>query len=159
MENNVTEYCFFFLEVISFAQWIYLHRALYQEYLNIRNLNYLFLLAKLFPVSSWMSGKILEWRLNQLGFDPSFWNLAYLATLKSLDTTKQSFCGWLYIYEVHTISFQTFFVWALLLVVHSWNSSTIRSNLLRQHYTCFTVPTTSARPHGSPLVWRCQWPS
>ena len=26
-------------------------------------------------------------------------------------------------YEVHTISFQTFFVWALLLIVHTWNSS------------------------------------
>ena len=25
--------------------------------------------------------------------------------------------------------------------------------------TCFTVPTTSGRPYGSPLVWVCQWPS
>ena len=25
--------------------------------------------------------------------------------------------------------------------------------------TCCTVPTTSARPHGSPVVWACQWPS
>ena len=24
---------------------------------------------------------------------------------------------------------------------------------------CCTVPTTSRRPHGSPLVWACQWPS
>ena len=62
-------------------------------------------------------------------------------------------------YEVHTISFQTFFVWALLLIVYTWNSSPLWSNLLRLQCTCCTIPTTSGRPHGSPLVWACQWPS
>ena len=52
-----------------------------------------------------------------------------------------------------------FFVWALLLIVHTWNSSPLRSNLLRLQCTCCTVPTTSAKPHGRPLVWACQWPS
>ena len=52
-----------------------------------------------------------------------------------------------------------FFVWALLLIEHTWNSSPLRSNLLRLQCTCCTVSTTSARPHGSPLVWACQWPS
>ena len=65
----------------------------------------------------------------------------------------------LYTYEVHTISFQAFFVWALLLIVHTCNSSPLRSNLLQLQCTCCTVPTTSGRPHGSPLVWVCQWPS
>ena len=65
---------------------------------------------------------------------------------------------YIYIYEVHTISFQTFFVWALLLIVHTWNSSLLRSNLLPLKCIC-TVPTTSARPQGSPLMWACQWPS
>ena len=41
----------------------------------------------------------------------------------------------------------------------TWNSSTLRSNLLRLQCTCCTVPTTSGRPHGGPLVWACQWPS
>ena len=59
---------------------------------------------------------------------------------------------------MHTISFQTFFVWALLLIVHTWNSSPLQSNLLRLQCTCCNVPTTSRRPHGSPLVWACQWP-
>ena len=78
-------------------------------------------------------------------------------------------CVYIYIYiyihthththEVHTISFQTFFVWALLLIVHTWNSSPLPSNLLRLQCTCCTVPTTSRRPHGSSLVWVCQWPS
>ena len=54
--------------------------------------------------------------------------------------------------------FPDFFVWALLLIVHTWNSRPFRSNLLRLQCTC-TVPTTSARPHGSPLVCSCQWPS
>ena len=49
----------------------------------------------------------------------------------------------------------TFFVLALLLIVHTWNFSPLRSNLLRLQCTCCTVPTTSARTHGSPLVWVC----
>ena len=62
-------------------------------------------------------------------------------------------------YEVHKISFQTFFIEALLLIVHTWNSSPLRSNVLRLQCTCCIVPTTSGRPHGSPLVLACQWPS
>ena len=53
---------------------------------------------------------------------------------------------YIYIYVVHSIRFQTFFVWALLLRVHTWNSSPLRSNLLRLQCTCCTVPTTSTRP-------------
>ena len=49
-------------------------------------------------------------------------------------------------------------IWTLLLIVHTWNSTTLRSNLLRLQCTC-TVPTNSSRPHGSLLVWACQWPS
>ena len=65
---------------------------------------------------------------------------------------------------MHTISFQTFFVWALLLIVHTWNSSPLRCNLLRLQCTCCTVPTTSGRPHRSPLDYReaeelCWYPS
>ena len=65
----------------------------------------------------------------------------------------------LHTYEVHTVSFQTFFVWALLLIVHTWNSSPHWSNLLRLQCTSWTVPTTYGTPNGSPLVWTCQWPS
>ena len=65
----------------------------------------------------------------------------------------------IYIYEVHTISFHTFCVWALLLIVHTWNSSHLRSCLLRLQCTCCIVPTTSGRHHGCLLVWACQWPS
>ena len=49
-------------------------------------------------------------------------------------------------------------VW-LKLIVHTWNSSPLRSNLLRLQCTCGTVPTTFGRPRGSSLVWVCQWPS
>ena len=66
---------------------------------------------------------------------------------------------YIYIYTQGAyVSLQTFFVWALLLIVHTWNSSSFQSNLLWLQCTC-TVPTTSGRPHGSPLVWACQWPS
>ena len=52
-------------------------------------------------VSSWLSGRILDWRFSRSGFDPRFGNLSCLATLKSCDTTKQSVCGdniYIYIY-------------------------------------------------------------
>ena len=61
--------------------------------------------------------------------------------------------------EVHTIWLKTFFRMDTSIDSTTWNSSPLRSNLLRQQCTCCTVPTTSARPHGSPLVWACQWPS
>ena len=38
------------------------------------------------------------------------------------------------------------------------DSNLLRSNLLRLQCTCI-VQTTSGRPHGSRLVWACQWPS
>ena len=46
--------------------------------------------------------------------------------------------------------FPDFFVWALLLIVHTWNSISLPSNLLRLQCTWCTIPTTSGRPHGSP---------
>ena len=47
--------------------------------------------------------------------------------------------------------FPDFFVWVLLLIVQTWDSSHLQSNLLRLQYTCCTVTTTSGRLHGSPL--------
>ena len=64
-----------------------------------------------------------------------------------------------FLYSTRCKSSQTFFVWALLLIVHTWNSSPLRSNLLCPQCTCCTVPKTSGRPQGSPLVWACQSPS
>ena len=57
------------------------------------------------------------------------------------------------------MNFHTFFVWALLLIVHKWNLSPLRTNLRQLQCTCCTVPATSGRPYGSLLVWACQWPS
>ena len=68
-------------------------------------------------------------------------------------------CIYIYIYEDHKLSFQTFLVWALLLMVHIWNSSPLWSNLFRLKWTCCTVTTTSGTPHGSLLMWAYQWPS
>ena len=39
-----------------------------------------------------------------------------------------------------------------------WNSSPLRSNLLRLQCTCITVTTPSGRPNGSPLVWPSSQP-
>ena len=98
---------------------------------------------------------------------PCFFNFTSLVLVR-LFSTSQPWAVWRKAsdhssvtsisFEVHTISFQTFFVWALLLIVHTWKSSPLRSNILRLQCIC-TIPTTSGRPHGSPLVWACQWPS
>ena len=49
-----------------------------------------------------------------------------------------------WLYEVHKICLQPFFVWTLLFIVHTWNSSPLQSNLLRLQCTCCTVPHLSS---------------
>ena len=46
------------------------------------------------------------------------------------------------------------------MIVHTWISSPLRSNILQLQCTCFTVTTSSERPHRSPLVraWQCPFP-
>ena len=56
---------------------------------------------------------------------------------------------YIYISEGQTISFQTFFVWALLLIVHTWNSSPLRSNLLRLQCPCTVLNN----------FWKAPWKS
>ena len=43
--------------------------------------------------------------------------------------------------------------------IDSTHYSPLQSNFLRLQCNCCTVPKTSRRPHGSPFVWACQWPS
>ena len=42
--------------------------------------------------------------------------------------------------------FPDFFVWALSLIVHTWNSGPLQSNLLWLQCVCCTITTTSGRP-------------
>ena len=58
-----------------------------------------------------------------------------------------------------SLSFQTFSVWELLLILHTKTPSPLRSNLLWVQCTSSAVPTTSGRLNGSLLMWACQWPS
>ena len=53
--------------------------------------------------SSWLSGRMLDWRLSPPGFDPSFGNLACLATLMSSDRMKThlSVDDYIYIMELY----------------------------------------------------------
>ena len=74
--------------------------------------------------------------------------MSYLKNVLSKTNSNNKF----YLYEVHSISFQTFLVWTLLLIVHIKNSSLLQSILLRHQCTCCTVPTTSGKPLGSLLV-------
>ena len=60
---------------------------------------------------------------------------------------------YIYIYIRGSLNnFIDFFVWALLLIVHTWNPSPLRSNFLWLQCTCCNVPTTSRSSHRSLLV-------
>ena len=48
-------------------------------------------------------------------------------------------------YEDHRNKFPDFFCMVFLLIVHTWHSSPLRSNLLRLQCTYCTIPTTSAK--------------
>ena len=74
-------------------------------YLYIYIYIYIYIFPSLALVSSWLSGRILDWHLSQPGFDPSFRNLACLATLKSSDGMKQIYL-WMTIYiYIYILSF------------------------------------------------------
>ena len=98
---------------IGFAQWIYLHRALYQEYLNSQNLNNLFVLTKLFPTLD-----LLDWRI------PYIYIYIYI---------------YIYTYGVYSISFQTFFVQAFKIVVDSWKFSMLFLYILWDDWIIFMI--------------------
>ena len=72
------------------------------------------------------------------------WNIWLLSDLIIMNTLLK--------YKGCSKIFQTFFVWALSLIVHTWNYSHLRNNLLRLQCPCCTVPITSGRLHRSPLV-------
>ena len=58
--------------------------------------------------------------------------------------TTNNLCKYVYVYIQGSLNkFPDFFVWALLLIEHTWNSSPLQSNLLQLQCTCCTVPTTS----------------
>ena len=104
-------------------------------------------------------GIFLVFVLSPVLSESSLWDVFFVLTVVLFRSNSSAFFCFVRICEVHTINFQTFFVWALLLIVHTWNPSPIPSNILWLQCTCCTVPTTSWRPHGrSPLVRACQWP-
>ena len=67
--------------------------SFFLECVSLRLLYPLFTFYIYICIYIYFSGRILDWRFSQPGFDPSFENLACPATLKSCDTTKQSVCG------------------------------------------------------------------
>ena len=111
-----------------------------------------------FSLNSWFSFRVFSCDMSKPLKQWEFIILS-LSPLLKLHRGKTKYRGLQnrFRYEVYTKSFQTFFVWALLLIVYTWNSSPLWSNLLRLQCTCCTVPTTSGRLHESPLVWACQW--
>ena len=76
----------------------------YVNKINVIHKRFNFLRLCQFP-RGWV---VESWRFSQPGFDPSFGNLACLATLKSCDSTKQSVCGWLYIGIIQQIKWHFF---------------------------------------------------
>ena len=83
----------------------------------------------------------------------------------SLDQHQKIFCVYIYIYiyiynviavfcfpffciyEVHTISFQTFFVWAFKIVVDSWKFSMLLLYILWDDWTIFMISGSNQQLH------------
>ena len=61
-----------------------------------------------------------------------YYLMLFMAKLYSSETIRQKK---IYIYEVHTISFQTFFVWAFEIVVDSWKFSMVLLYILWDEMT------------------------
>ena len=89
----------------------------------------------------------------------SFYQSIHLSPVLIYLSFSLSLSLYIYIYEGSLDKFPDFFRKGTLLIVHTWNSSPLQSNLLRLQCTCCTVPTTSGRPHGNPLVSAFQLPS
>ena len=80
------------------SKWIDLSVAVKRIYVNKNKCDtQAFKFPSLMLVSLWLSGRIFDWRFSQPGFDPSFGDLACLATLKSSERTKKV-CLWMTIY-------------------------------------------------------------
>ena len=93
-----------------------------------------------------------------LGFKRKLFSLVNRILFVNIVREKRVLCKMITLRGVYN-KFPDFFVWALLLIVQTWNTIPLRSNLLQLQCTSCTVPKTSGRSHGSPLVWACQWPS
>ena len=118
-------------------------------------------------IATYMIARLILWYYKTTSIAKGNWNKSFKGHHTSFSSTDIIFSQMTLSICIEHVQldtriikcFQTFFVWALLLIVHTWNSSPPRSNILRLQSTCCTVPTTSGRPHGSPLVWAYQWPS
>ena len=97
-------------------------------------------------------GRILDWRLSQLSFDPSFGNLARLATLMSSDRTKQ-ICLWMtiYIYIYIWCGWNT----SLVLNCHSLGASEFKQvHLSEKNQYCFGFKFLSGTAsYGHNMKW------
>ena len=175
---------FYYINHISMSQWdfYYIYHILYHceifiiliiFYIIVKFLLYLsyfchteiFILFIIFLYHCEILVKCFNWENKAISSPICNWMIIFWESAFMLKIFFYHCKYWLVwflcfmVYKLHTISFQTFFIWALLLIVHTWNSSRLRSNLLQLQCTCCTVPTTYGRSHGSPLVWACQWPS
>ena len=104
--------------------------------------------TSLLLVSSWLRARVLDWRLSQPGFNPSYRNLVCLATLLSSDRTKQ-ICLWMTIY-CNLLYSPVFFRISTIFLVFPWKISvrflTLKCLFLKRTFIlrlsrriCFTV--------------------
>ena len=115
--------------------WIELSVAVNRMYVNNSNCDSLpFKIYFAVTSSSWPKCRLLDWRLSQPGFAPSYWKLVCLATLMSSDWTKQ-ICLWMtiYIYILSTTGGQFRFInsslWLDTQEASSWDRHTTNFTL------------------------------
>ena len=76
----------------------------------------------------WKEKRVIPFFLNHINVHPK-------STI--IKNPRLTVC--VYIYEVHTISFKTFFVWAFKIVVDSWKFSMLLLYILSDDWSIFTI--------------------
>ena len=137
MTKGITEYCQQFLTIENSYQKVYPNNL--EKWVN----SFAFFYIERCRWRTTLDFEILSSLDTLRMLSARFNSLAFNTTLESILLDLRG------AYDI----FLTFYVWVLLLIVHPWNSSPLRSNLLQPQCTC-TVPPNSERPHGVLLCER-----
>ena len=99
--------------------WIKLSVAVKRMYVNNSNFDsYAFKIYFAATSSSWLRGRVSDWRLSQPSFDHSYGKLVCLATL------MRSVCGWLYIYIYIYIYVYIYIYMYIYIYIHQHSADT-----------------------------------
>ena len=112
--STIYIYIYIYISIIWSTIYIYIYIYIYFFFYHRINHIYIYIYIYIY------SGRILDWRLSQLGFNPSFGNLVCLATLKSSNRMKQ-ICLWMTIYiYIYIYIYIWYKIWCVYIYIYIW---------------------------------------